>query len=162
MEYFDFWYTQEGKDLISYGVEGEHYNVVDGKKVFTDLVLKAEDGAPTYMRQIGQVEIGAVRDFDAEYQAMGQEAKEGFDLYMSNNYCKPQVEFAEFSEEENAIKEKYAADINTYADEQRQKWIMGAEDIDATWDKYIETITSMHLDEVTKIYQAAYDRKYDK
>jgi len=159
MEYFDFWYTQEGKDLISYGVEGVHYNVVDGKKVFTDLVLKAEDGAPTYMRKIGQAEIGAVRDFDAEYQAMGKEAKAGFDLYMNNGYCKAPIEFAEFTEEENAIKEKYAADINTYADEQRQKWIMGAEDVDATWDKYVETLESMHLAEVTAIYQAAYDRK---
>lgn len=159
IEYFDFWYTQEGKDLISYGVEGVHYNVVDGKKVLTDLVLKAEDGAPTYMRKIGQAEISAVRDFDAEYQAMGKEAKEGFDLYMSNNYCKPQVEFAEFTEEENAILEKYATDISTYADEQRQKWVMGAEDVDATWDKYVETLESMHLDEVIKVYQAAYERK---
>lgn len=162
MQYFDFWYTQEGKDLISYGVEGTDYNVVDGKKVVTDLVLKAEGGAPTYMRNNGQFEISAVRDFDAEYQAMGAEAKAGFDLYMSNNYCKAPVEFAEFTEEENAIKEKYAADINTYADEQRQKWIMGAEDVDATWDKYVATLESMHLAEVTKIYQAAYDRKIGK
>jgi hypothetical protein len=78
-------------------VEGLHYNVVDGKKVLTDLVLKADGGAPTYMRGIGQMEISAVRDFDAEYQAMGKEAKAGFDLYMSNNYCKPQVEYAEFT-----------------------------------------------------------------
>ena len=162
MKYFDFWYSQEGKDLISYGIEGEHYNVVDGKKVFTDLVLKAEDGAPTYMRQIGQTEIGAIRDFDAEYQAMGKEAKAGFDLYMSNNYCQAPIEFAEFTEAENAIKEKYAADISTYADEQRQKWIMGAEDVDATWDKYVKTLEGMHLAEVVEIYQAAYDRKTGK
>ena len=70
--------------------------------------------------------------------------------------------FIDIKEEENAIKEKYAADINTYADEQRQKWIMGAEDVDATWDKYVATLESMHLDEVTKIYQAAYDRKIGK
>ena len=125
-------------------------------------MLKAEDGAPTFMRNNGQAEISAVRDFDAEYQAMGKEAKEGFDLYMSNNYCKPQVEFAEFTEEEHAILEKYATDISTYADEQRQKWVMGAEDVDATWDKYVETLESMHLDEVVKVYQAAYNRKYGK
>ena len=160
MEYFDFWYTDEGKDLISYGVEGVHYNVVDGKKVLTDVVLNAEDGAPTFMRKIGQAEIGAVRDFDAEYQAMGKEAKLGFDLYMNNEYCKPAVEFAEFTEEENAVKEKYATDISTYAEEQRQKWIMGTEDVDSTWDNYVATIESMHVDELIKIYQAAYDRKY--
>lgn len=162
MEYFDFWYTDEGKDLISYGVEGVHYNVVDGKKVLTDTVLKAEDGAPTFMRKNGQVEIGAVRDFDAEYQAMGKEAKVGFDLYMDNGYCRPTVEFAEFTEKENAVKEKYATDINTYAEEQRQKWVMGAEDVDSTWDNYVATLESMHLDELTKIYQAAYDRKNKK
>ena len=112
MEYFDLWYTQAGKDLISYGVEGVHYNVVDGQKVLTDLVLKAEDGAPTYMRNIGQAEISAVRDFEAERQAMGKEAKAGFELYMNNNYCQPPVEFAEFTEEENEIKKKYTDILN--------------------------------------------------
>ncbi len=158
MKYFDFWMSKAGTELISYGVEGVHYNVVDGKKVLTDEVLNAAEGAPTFMRKQGQVETGAIRDFDAEYQGMGDAAKAGFDMYMSNNWCRPQTEFAEFNDNENGIKEKYAADINTYASEQRQKWIMGVDDIDSKWDKYIQTLNSMHLDEVTAIYQAAYDR----
>ena len=158
MKYFDFWFTPEGTDLISYGVEGEHYNIVDGKKVLTDEVLKAEDGAPTYMRRQGQVEIGAVRDFEAEYQAMGDAAKKGFELYRENGYCLPVTEFAEFTENENAVKEKYASDINTFANEQLQKWVMGTESVDATWDKYISTLNSMHLSEMVDIYQSAYDR----
>ena len=158
IKYFDFWYTEEGTDLISYGVEGIHYNVVDGKKVFTDAVLKAEEGAPTYMRKQGQVEIGAIRKFDAEYQAMSKEAQDGWKLYNDNGWCKAQTEFDVFDEAEVEINEKYNADINTYADEQKQKWIMGAEDVDAKWDEYVNTIKSMGIDELTKIYQAAYDR----
>ena len=158
IKYFDFWYTDEGSDLISFGVEGIHYNVVDGKKVFTDKVLNAEEGVPTYMRNQGQAEIGAIRKFDAEYQGMTKEAQAGWNLYNDNGWCKKQTEFDVFNNEEIEIKEKYNSNINTFADEQRQKWIMGAEDIDATWDKYVETLNSMHVDEMVKIYQAAYDR----
>jgi len=159
MEYFDFWYTDKGKDLISYGVEGEHYSVSNGKKILNDNVLNAEGGAPTFMREIGQVEIGAIRDFDAEYQAMSEIAKKGFDLYLENGFCKPPTEFAEFTDAENVVKQKYSSDINTFANDQLRKWIMGVEDVDNTWDNYVQTINFMHLDEVTQIYQAAYERK---
>ena len=135
-----------------------HYNVVDGKKIFTDEVLNAEDGVPTYMRNQGQVEIGAIRKFDAEKQGMSKEAQEAWDMYNDNGWCKEQTEYDVLTEEENEIKGKYSSNINTYANEQRQKWIMGAEDIDSTWDKYVETIKSMHVDEMVKVYQAAYER----
>lgn len=158
MKYFDFWYTEEGSDLISFGVEGIHYNVVDGKKVFTDEVLNAEEGVPTYMRGQGQVETGVIRKFDAEYQGMTKEAQKGWDMYNDNKWCKKQTEFDVLNEEEIAIKEKYNSNINTFASEQRQKWIMGADDVDATWDKYVETIKSMHVDDMIKVNQAAYDR----
>ena len=158
MKYFDFWYTEEGSDLISYGVEGLHYNVVDGKKVFTDEVLNAEEGVPTYMRNQGQVETGVIRKFDAEYQGMSKEAQEGWNMYNDNGWCRPQTEFDVLTDEEVKINEQYNSNVNTYTSEQRQKWIMGAEDIDSTWDKYVETVKSMHIDELIKVYQAAYDR----
>ena len=158
IKYFDFWYSEEGSDLISFGVEGIHYNVIDGQKILTDTVLKAEEGAPTYMRKQGQAEIGAIRKFDAEYQGMTEEAQKGWNLYNDNGWCKVQTEFDVFTDEEVEKNEKYSSNISTYTSEQRQKWIMGAEDVDATWDKYVKTIKSMHIDEMTKIYQAAYDR----
>ena len=135
-----------------------HYDIIDGNKIFKDEVLNAEEGVPTYMRGQGQAEIGAIRKFDAEYQGMSKEAQDGWNLYNDNNYCKKQTEFDVFTNEELEINEKYGSNINTFADEQRQKWIMGADDIDATWDKYVETINSMHIDEMIKIHQAAYDR----
>ena len=158
MKYFDFWYTETATDLISFGVEGVHYDVVDGKKVFKEEVLKAEEGVPTYMRNQGQVETGVIRDFDAEKQGMTKEAQEAWDMYNDNGWCKKQTEYDVFTAEEDEIKAKYSSNISTYASEQRQKWIMGAADVDATWDKYVETIKSMHVDEMVKIYQAAYDR----
>ena len=89
---------------------------------------------------------------------MSKEAQEAWDMYNKNGWCKVQTEFDVLTEEENDIKGKYSSNINTYANEQKQKWIMGTDDVDATWDKYVETIKSMHLDEMLKIQQAAYDR----
>ena len=31
IKYFDFWFTEEGRRLANFGVEGEHYDMVDGK-----------------------------------------------------------------------------------------------------------------------------------
>ncbi len=38
-EFFDWLSTEEGKLLGNYGIEGEHYNMVDGKPVVTEEVL---------------------------------------------------------------------------------------------------------------------------
>lgn len=158
MKYLDFWMTDEATDLISYGVEGVHYDVIDGKKVFKDEVLKAEGGVPTYMRNQGQVEIGAIRNFDAEKQGMTKAAQKAWDTYNDSGWCKKQVEFDQFTNEEKKINEKYSSNIKIYVDEQSQRWIMGAEDVDATWDTFVSTVKSMNLDEMIKIKQAAYDR----
>ncbi len=39
MRYFDFWFTEEGRRLGNFGVEGEQYDLVDGKPVYKDSVL---------------------------------------------------------------------------------------------------------------------------
>ncbi|NLB80800.1 MAG: hypothetical protein GX800_04145, partial [Clostridiaceae bacterium] len=62
------------------------------------------------------------------------------------------------NEEENEIKNQYYTNLTTFMNEQQQKWLMGVETVDATWDKYIETITNMNYYEIEKIYNDAYNR----
>ena len=50
--------------------------------------------------------------------------------------------------------------MQTAVAEQQQKWLMGAEDVDATWDKYISALKGMGVDELVKVYKTAYDRMY--
>ena len=49
-------------------------------------------------------------------------------------------------------------DINTYADEMTSKFIMGTEDIETGFDKYIETLNQMGLERATEIQNAALER----
>ena len=44
VEWLDYRYTDEGYMLFNYGIEGESYNLVDGKVVFTDLIMNNDQG----------------------------------------------------------------------------------------------------------------------
>lgn len=36
IKYFDFWFTEEGRRMANFGMEGDTYTMVDGKPIFTD------------------------------------------------------------------------------------------------------------------------------
>ena len=44
MKLFDYCLSEEGTHLISYGLEGVHHNMVDGKPVYTDYITNNPDG----------------------------------------------------------------------------------------------------------------------
>ncbi len=158
MKYFDFWYTEEGKTLGSCGVEGVHYNVVDGKKVFTDEVINADGGAPGYLRNIGCVEVGKLGSLEAELTTMHPIGLAGYEEYLNNGYVSDQIPSVTFTEEEQKVIDKYLVNINTYVAETEQKWVLGSGSVEAEWDNYVATLKSMGLDEVIAVYNAAYDR----
>jgi len=159
MKYFDFWMSEQGRELLAYGIEGVHHKVVNGEKVFTDEVLNAKDGVPTYMRNQGQVEIGSVGSIDAELAGMNEIARKGFLAYDEGGFVRKQFNAPTFTEAENDAKKDKWNNITTYISEIEQKCVLGIEDIDAVWDTYIKTLKDMGIDEVTEIYNTAYKRQ---
>lgn len=159
MEYFDFWLSEEGTLLHSFGIEGKDYTVENGEYKFTPEVLNAEGGVPAYLRNEGAVvEFGAINRIEAELAGMNDLAKEGFNMYLDNGYVQPQMPSLGFTEEEQNVINAHLTDIQTFCKEQEQKWILGAEDVDATWDNYVATLQSMNLDQVVAAYNSAYVR----
>ena len=60
IKYFDFWFTDLGKRLSNFGVEGQQYDLVDGKENAIDLtgVAVSMDGIEVQDREF----VDAVRD----------------------------------------------------------------------------------------------------
>ena len=158
MKYFDFWMSDEGRNLLAFGIEGEHYTVVDGEKKFTDTVLNAEGGVPTYMRNQGQVEIGSVGNIAAEIAGMNELAANGFKMYDESGIVQKEFTIPKLTQDEKDEVTDMTSDIYTYMSEMEQKWILGTSDVDADWDNYISTLKSMGLDKVQEVYSAAYKR----
>ena len=53
MRYMNFWWTEAGRRLQTYGIEGDTYTMENGEPVYTEKVLGATNPINDYMRQIG-------------------------------------------------------------------------------------------------------------
>ena len=60
--------------------------------------------------------------------------------------------------EEKKEVDKLLPDISTFVFETTEKWMIGSEDVEADFDKYIQKLEDFGMDRVLELYQAAYDR----
>ena len=63
-----------------------------------------------------------------------------------------------YSEEEAAKVQEAIANIPVYIQQSMAEFITGARDIEGTWDKYLQELDSMGLNEWLSIAQAVYER----
>lgn len=163
MKYMDFWWSNEGRRLMVYGIEGEHHTMVDGKPVYTDTILNSSSAVNDTMRKMGgQIDdMGYLHDTSYELQSMHEIGLETYNMYVESGVTgkiNPKIPALSFTEEElDIITAKYPA-CRTYMLEQLQNWVMHGGNIDAEFDTYMETLKNMGIDDVVTVYQTAYDR----
>ena len=161
IKYFDFWFTEEGRNLANFGVEGQQYEMVDGKPTFTQEFL---DGGPvnSQLYQVGGqlVARGFPQDYNYEIQWTNEIALEGIALYDEGDYLIDQFLGVSMNAEEQQTFDKSWSSIRTYMLERQQAWILGTGDVMADWDDYMSTLEGMGLNDVLAVMQSAYDRQY--
>ena len=161
IKYFDFWFTEKGRNMQNFGVEGETYNLVDGKAQFTEEVLTNATPVNSQLYAIGaQIQRGYFQDYEYERQWSNEIALEGIALYDEGDYLIDQFLGVAMNAEEQKVFDKYWASIRTYMLERQQAWILGGGDVEADWSDYISTLKKMGYDEVIDVMQSAYDRQY--
>ena len=162
IKYFDFWFTEEGRRLANFGVEGEHYTMVDGEPKFTDAVLNSDEPVNAQLWGIGsQLQSrGYFQDYAYEEQWSNEYALEGIALYEEGDYLIDQFLGVSFTADEQKVYDRYWPSIRDYMLERQQGWILGNGDVVADWDDYIETINEMGLDQVLEVMNEAYKRQY--
>ena len=159
IKYMDFWMSKEGSDLMANGVEGVSYTLDEnGKKVWTEAATSYDSGVPNYLRSIGTTEVGYNGDLEAEKSAMNEAGLNAYIMYEPITLSG--IGTVVYTTEEQKIMDEVTNNIKTAVSEQQQKWLYGKEDVDATWDKYIETLKGMGLQKYIDTYTAAYNRLY--
>ncbi|MBU2957956.1 extracellular solute-binding protein [Paracoccus sp. C2R09] len=162
VKYFDFWFTEEGRNLSNFGVEGKTWNMVDGEPVFTDEVLNSDTPVNSQMYLEGaQIYRGYWMDYRYEWQWTSEDAREGIKLYEANDLLIDQFLGVSFNPEEQAVYDKYWPSIRTYMLERQQAWILGSGDVEAEWDSYVSTLDRMGYQDVIEVMNSAYQRQYD-
>lgn len=161
IKYFDFWYTEEGRRLWNFGIEGEDYVMVDGKPKFTDKVLKNPEGRIPLMvlRETGaQYRLGMFQDGENERQWADPEAVKAMDLYIKSGVVKPPMPILKYTKEEVMELSKIDAQLYSIAEEMTQKCILGVSDVDKEWGSYIRRLNSAGRKRAEEIQKQAYER----
>lgn len=160
IKYFDFWFSEEGRRLMNYGIEGEQYEMVDGKPKFKPEILNASIPVLEILKGIGaQTEIGFRQDYDYEKQWMNQYALDGIRMYVDNGYIVKNDFNYNFTLEEQKIIEEREGYITNYIDRMSRMFIMGELSVDAEFDNYLNQLRAMGVQKVLDAYQQAYDRQ---
>ena len=165
VQWLDFWYSPQGRQLLDYGVEGISFEFdTDGTPQYTDIVLNNPDGLTTEAIQAMYLGYNFAGLFDPTTMLATYEENqlEAMDIWTSNvddawNYPSGATLTAEESEEYNS----YYSDISTYLSTEVVSFVTGARSLD-TFDDFIATLESMGADRCIEIKQAALDRYYDK
>jgi len=160
MKYFDFFWTEEGRRMINFGIEGDSYDMVNGKPQFKDEILNSDTpvNEQLWNNYGAQLELGVHQDFEYEKQWMNPIAMKGVEMYMENGYPIKQFPTLTFATEEKNEYDNLISDIETLVEENFQEWVLGAKPVEGNFEEYQENMKEMGIERVLEIYQTAYDR----
>jgi putative aldouronate transport system substrate-binding protein len=158
IRYMDFWFSEPGHLLQAFGIEGVDYTFVNGEPELTDEAKNKPESYPVYQRTIGIYEIGKEGSMESEISTMNDSSREAFELYLNSDCLVPPLPALTFTEEEDDALNRINEELTVYVDEYQQKIVLGAEDIDASWDQYVSGLKSIGVDELTRIWNDAYQR----
>lgn len=162
---FDYLYTDEGRLLKNFGIEGMTYNMVDGKPVYSDLITHNPDGLA--------ISDAMAKYIQPNYPGAGQaNLPEYIDQYYAEESQKEaNVTFNKFSEasakysmppvtataDESKELGNIMSQISTYRDEKVVAFITGADSLDH-FDDFVAEIKNLGIERAIEIKTASLER----
>jgi putative aldouronate transport system substrate-binding protein len=167
VRWLNYGYTKDGAQLLNWGVEGINFNVVNGKKVYNDLMLNNPQLGTHEASYVYKMH-GASKLYEKDVECHASLLKTPDSLASRMLWADdPNVDSSfnlppyQLTEAEQNLRTRIMTEISTYADEMVLKFITGAENLNR-FDAFVTTINNMGLAEVLKSEQAAYERYLKK
>ncbi|WP_334078164.1 extracellular solute-binding protein [Paenibacillus sanfengchensis] len=166
IQWVDYFYGEEGSMFGFFGIEGETYNMVDGKPAYIDEIRKYEGGQQLGAFQYVDNVYGGYYPYveppaDFRSAAKGKTVDEDFktnsaelEKFLPEEIWPSFVPTPEESKEQSAI----LTDINKYITEMRVKFITGKANLEADWDNYVSTLDRMGAQKYLEIKKSQYER----
>lgn len=162
IRWVDYFYSKEGFEFINQGPEGKLWTWADkegGTREYLDPPegMSSEEYRGTLTPDYGittpslrtSIRGAKPSEFTKFIESETNEKIEPFgEVPFPLVYLTPEEQ-----EKANTIE----ADLQTYIEQMEAKFITGVEPL-SNWDKYVQTIKDMNIDQYIKIYQEAYDR----
>lgn len=162
VKWLDYGYSERGALTFNYGIEGESYVKTENGIEYTDLLLNNPDGKgfqevlQTYASPASWGPFLKTGEYMKAAAQMPQQ-RASLDIWMDTNMKNHVIPNLTFSQEVSGEVSALQAEIKTYVDEMRFKFIMGVEPIEK-FDSYIETLKKIGVDEYINYYKEAYKK----
>lgn len=153
MKYVDFFYSEKGRDLASWGKEGETYTVENGAKTMNPEYTDIAD----FRKKTGLSTHGTYTwiDFDAHLALASDELKIAYE--QAKPFDAPFSIIPSFTNEEQDVLSTVGAAVDKHREENIAKFIMGSRPL-TEWDQYVAEAEKLGLDKVKAIYKTAFER----
>lgn len=163
LQWYDYFFTEEGSLLANYGIEGQGFNFINGVPKSSELVYADKDGRmmnamfPIYaFNQFHPFWYDWERELSPMTSQNVLDTKDRFDGNWVDEYSLPTISP---TSEESAEYSAIMTDINTYLTENIVKFIIGDRPISEI-DSFLQSINSMNIGRAVEIQQGALDRYY--
>jgi putative aldouronate transport system substrate-binding protein len=156
---FDLLYSREGQLLIHYGIEGDTYTMVKGVPAYTDKVTKHPSlSMVNYINAyIGNRSvIPTLYMVESYLSSLDPEGLVANEITATNGGNKKPPSLR-FNDAEMAEVQVLQRDINTYVDENRDKFINGQQSF-SQWDTFQAGLWRLNVSRLIEIYDTAYQR----
>ena len=136
----DWLYSEEGQICYNFGIEGESYEMKDGKPVYTDLILNNPDGMSVaqalaaYTRASTSGAGIQSEDYIDQYYAQDNQ-KKALELSMKTDMGEHMFPPTSVSEENQDRYSEIMSQVKTLADEMEASFICGTTPM-SEWDSY--------------------------
>lgn len=170
MKFVDWLYSEQGGLLMNYGVQGVHYEMVDGKPQFLDSVVeeyKARTGDPTYEAgsEIGIgdlfLDMSWYSNYDAAFKSTSEESwtRENIHkVYADHMDCVIQQPIEPpYTAEESARITEINQSYMDYSKTEINKFVSGERSF-AEWDAFVEELIRKGAQERVDIANQAEQR----
>jgi putative aldouronate transport system substrate-binding protein len=159
VKFFDFVFSPEGRMIVSYGVEGDTYEMRGGQPVFTDKMFAQKSGWNMFVKAaIGGRRIACWPYDDAMIQQLkGTLSLEALELTWP--YIDPPAPLLNFDEEELRIVDAAYDDLKEKTRQYLLDFLIGARSVDDAWEEYLSELERVGLGDLEGAYNSAYSRR---
>ena len=154
MRYIDWFYSDEGSEILSWGKEGETYEVVDGKRRF---IIENEAGNAQTLYGFKTTGTYARIDPACINASISEEQAATTDFIIGNIY--PHLDptlYLEFSADDSKTLADLNTSIDTYVRENLQKFIIGQRPL-SEWETFRNEFSELPVTELLALYEKVYN-----
>lgn len=158
VRFIDYMYSEEGSNLLTWGIEGESYEVVDGKKRLTALALSVDEEKGWLRLYDYAIGHASFPKYDGETVVLASYPEEQLIAectWADASTALVYPPYITMSLEDRAFCDSIMDDVTTYITEMELKFITGETPL-SSFDSYVDQLDKMGINQALDIYRKAY------